>query len=169
MDAEAIQHKLSMTRDKLLSAIEALSDEALYEAGAYGDWSVADVLANVAAWESELVTGLSEVQRGKKPARLLAALKDVEKYDRTRFTEYKDRTLDLIFDDLQGSRIQLDIRLEDLTKRDLTDPRRYRWGKNKPLWQLIAASSFERERQFIPSIERFARQQAATRPAEEAE
>lgn len=161
---EELQNRLTGLRDKLLTTIADLPDEALSASGAVGDWSVAQVLGIVSAWEAELVTGLAEVQRGKRPARLLNALSQVEKYNAQRAAEQADRSLDDVFHDLQGARIHLEMRLEDLTDRDLNDPRRYRWSKNRPLWQWITQGSVDRERSFIPALQAFADRWLAQQP-----
>lgn len=167
ISVEQLQDRLAAARDRLLSAIEELPDEAYAEPGAYGDWSVQDVLANIAVWEAELVTGLSDAQRGKRPARLLAALAEADAYDAERYLENRDRSLEDIFDDLQGARIQLELRLEDLTDRDLNDARRYRWSKKLPLWRTIAAASFERERRYVEPLRDFAARWLAANAAED--
>jgi len=58
-DLETFLDHLDSGRERLLVAIEPLPDEALVAPGAYGLWSAADVLANRAAWESELVVTTS--------------------------------------------------------------------------------------------------------------
>ena len=86
--------KLDQSRERLLVAIEPLSDEVLLAANALGKWSIADLLVNLTAWESELVTGLLHIDQGKKPARLLAAMADAEAYSQKRFLENQGRDLD---------------------------------------------------------------------------
>lgn len=162
MNVETLQDNLTRVRENLLAAISDLPDEALLEPGVvFDDWRAADILGVIAAWESEVVTGLAEIQRRKKPTKLLHAIDDYEQLISNWQREFKDRSLDAIFDDLQGSRIQLEVRLEDLTDRDLNNPREFRWLKGKPLWPLLARNSYEREAKWIPSLLAFARRYAA--------
>ncbi len=164
MNVEQLQIKLDQGREKFLTAIELLPDEALLTSGAVAEWSVADVVAHLASWEAELVTGLAEIQRGRRPARLLAALADRATYNTERYAENQERSLDAIFDDWQGARIQLEVRLEDLTDRDLNDPRRYLWWQGKGLWTLIAELTYEHEQAHLPAVAAFAARWLAEHP-----
>jgi hypothetical protein len=162
MNVETLQENLTRVRENLLTAIGNLPDEALLEPGVvFNDWTISDILGVIAAWESELVTGLAEIQRRKKPTRLLNAAQEYDQFIVDQQREYKDRPLDAIFDDLQGSRIQLEVRLEDLTDRDLNNPREFRWLKGKPLWSFLARNSYEREAKWIPPLIAFANRYAA--------
>ncbi len=164
MTVERLQDKLAQAREKLLIALEPLPDEALEEAKAVGEWSVAQLLAHLASWEAELVTGLAEVQRGKRPARLLVALADREAYNVQCLADNVGRDLDSIFDDWQGARIQLEVRLEDLTERDLNEPRQYVWRQGKSLVSLIAELTYEHELAHEPAVRAFVRRWLAAHP-----
>jgi len=155
---EQILDALDNSRESLLLAVEPLSDNALQERLAVGQWSVADVLINITAWEAELVTGLMRLRQNKRPDRLLATLKDPKTYDRLRFEENQNRDLDQIFMDLQQSRVQVEEWLLEFSERDLTNPRRYHWLKGKALDDLIARTSYNRENQIVPRLETFTEQ-----------
>jgi hypothetical protein len=154
----AILDQLDSSREQVLTAIEALPDEALLVAGTVGDYSVADVLALQAAWEAELVTGLMRLNQRKKPERLLAALAKPEAYDARRYAELKGRDLDLIFDDLQQVRMQLEAWLEEFSERDLMGRNRYSWFGGKSLRQVIMTVCTEREAAYMADLARFAQQ-----------
>lgn len=159
-ELENILDRLDQSREKLLVAIEPLPDEALLEEGAVGQWSVADLLAILTAWEAELVTGLLRLDQGKKPTRLLQAMANREAYNKKRYTENKGRDLDRIFDDLQQVRAQLEDWLESFSSRQLTDRKRYKWFKGKSLVQIIAELSYGHEKQYIPALKAFAQKWA---------
>ena len=156
LNAEAILEALDETRERLLRALEILPDDALLEPRAVGEWSIAAVLDHLTAWESELVTALMRIDQGKRPARLLEIDADVDGYNAKRYAENRGRALDRIFDDLQRVRLQLEQWLEEVSDRDLTDPARYRWAQNKPLWQIIKANSFGHEAEHLTAVETFA-------------
>ena len=81
MNIETLEDNLTRIREHVLTTIEPLPDEALLEPGViFNDWTVADVLGVIAAWESELVTGLAEIQRRKKPTKLLEAARTYDDY-----------------------------------------------------------------------------------------
>jgi hypothetical protein len=156
MNRDELFEALDSAREQLLLAIEALPDEALLQPGVMDEWSIADVLAHLIAWESEMVTGLLRIDQGKTPTRLLAAFSDIDDYNSNRYQENKGRDLGRIFEDLQGVRIQLEDWLAEFSDRDLNDPERYAWSKGLPLWHIIAENSFRHETEHLPDIKAFA-------------
>ena len=153
---EFLLDALDATRERLLVAIEPLDDAALLEKNVAGDWSIADVLTNLTAWESELVTGLMKLNQNKRPGKLLDALADPDSYDRAFYEEVQNRKLDHIFDDLQLVRVQLEDWLSSFSEGDLTKPQRYKWLDGRSLRNLIAQTTYLREEKFLPAIEAFA-------------
>ena len=153
---EQLLDKLDSSRERLLIALESLPDDALLTPNTIGSWSVADLLGQQTAWESELVTGLMRVSQGKKPARLLAALNNAEEYGRLRQAENQNRDLDRIFDDLPQVRVQLEEWLEEFSEKQLSKKGHFPWLKNKSLMQLIAQLTYEREQRTLPQVEAFA-------------
>jgi hypothetical protein len=155
---ETLLLELDTTREQLLVTIEALPDEALLQTGTVGDWSVADVLINLTAWESEMVTAVMQIQQNKRPARLLAALAETEAYNQARFAENQDRTLDQIFDDLMKVRLELEEWVESFDDRDLTDTKRYKWLNGRALADLITQTTITNERRYLPALSTFAQE-----------
>ena len=155
MQRDEILEQLDTSRVRLLEVIEPLPDEALLEPGVSGSWSIADVLAHLTAWESELVTALLRIDQGKKPGRFLAAMADIEAYNAQRYRENEGRELERIFDDFQSVRFQLELWIEEFSDRDLADPKRYSWAKGKPLCSFIEDNSFGHESEHIPDIKAF--------------
>ncbi|MFZ0548182.1 MAG: DinB family protein [Candidatus Promineifilaceae bacterium] len=156
MKVSEILDQLDENREKLLVAIEPLPDEALLESGAMGDWSIADILAHLTAWESEMVTGLMQIKQGKKPTRMLEAFNDVDGYNARRYEENKGRDIDRIFDDLQGVRLQLEQWLEEFSDKDMSDPKRYNWSEGQTLAHIVEENSFGHDAEHLPEIESFA-------------
>ncbi|MBX3058341.1 MAG: ClbS/DfsB family four-helix bundle protein [Anaerolineae bacterium] len=153
---EQLLAELDDAREQLLVVIEVLPDDALTQPGAVGDWSIADVLVNLTAWESEAVTALMQMEKGKRPTRLLAALAEVEAYNQARYEENQERELDRVFDDLMKVRLELEEWLEAFSDRDLTDGQRYKWLNGRPLAHLIRQLTIENERRYLPAIAAFA-------------
>jgi hypothetical protein len=153
---EQILDALDSSRERLLVALDELPDEALLAPNTVGNWSVADLLVQQTAWESELVTGLLRVAQGKKPARLLAALENMEEYGRLRYEENQGRDLDRIFDDLPQVRVQVEEWLEEFSEKQLSKKGQFSWLKNQTLAQLIAQLTYEHEQRYLPQIEALA-------------
>jgi hypothetical protein len=153
IDHETLLDELDRSRERLLVAISPLPDTALLAPGVVGDWSLRDVLVHLTVWEAELVTALMRLDQGKQPERLLAALAGRDAYNAARLKENEGRALDVIFDDLQGVRFQLEGWLEEFSRKDLTRPDRYKSLNGMPLWRLIAMTSYEHEAEHLPAIE----------------
>jgi uncharacterized damage-inducible protein DinB len=156
MKAEEILEEVDNSRERLLMALEALPDEALAAPGAMGEWSIADLLVHLVAWESELVTALLRLDQGKRPVALLDAIANMDAYNARVFTENRGRDLDRIFGDLQGVRLQLEQWLDAFSEHDLNDPNRYSWTDGLPLWRIIRENSYGHELEHLPAIEAFA-------------
>jgi len=157
MNSDTLLDELETTRERLLVALEPLSDEALTQPETIGPWSVADVLAHLTAWESELVTALMRLKSGQKPARFLESAADVEAFNSQVHQENKGRDLDRIFADFHGVRVQLERWLENFSDQELTDPQRFRWLKGQPLLEVIKQCSFGHELEHLPEIEAYSR------------
>ncbi len=155
-EIEQLLDALDNSREQLLVALNRLPDDALLAPNSVGKWSVADLLVQLTAWESELVTGLMRMSQGKKPTRLLDALKDAEAYGRLRYEENKERNLDRIFDDLPQVRIKLEEWLEEFSEKQLGKKGHFPWLKNQSLAQLIAQSTYEKEQHYLPQVEALA-------------
>ncbi len=152
---EALFDALDESRERLLVAIEPLDDDALLQKQVVGEWSIADVLTNITAWEAELVTGLLRLDQNRQPGKLLGALADPAAYDRVQFDDTQNRDLDQIFDDLQQVRVQTEDWLSAFSERDLTDWQRYNWLDGRSLLEIIEATTYRRELSFLPAIESF--------------
>lgn len=155
MNRDELLEELENSRIQILELLEPLPDDTLVEQGTIGEWSIADVLAHLTAWESELVTLLMQVDQGKKPEKWFQAVKDIQAYNVQRYQENKGRDLDRIFDDFHGVRIQLEEWLEEFSDRQLNDPEFYPWAKGRPLWLFIKECSFGHEEEHIEDLEAF--------------
>ena len=155
MNKEEIFDQLDLSRERLLVALEPLPDEAFQQLGVMDNWTLADILAHLTAWESELVTALQRIKQGKNPARIMAALADVNGYNELRFEENKNRDLGRILDDLQALRLHLEEWLDEFTDQDLNEPNQYPWSKGHRLWRLVEGNSFGHELQHLHDIEEF--------------
>ena len=152
---ELLLDTLDDSRERLLVAIEPLDDEALLEKNVVDEWSISDVLTNITAWESELVTGLMKLDQNKRPGKLMDALADPAAYDRAFTNAMQDRDLDQVFEDLQLVRIQVEDWLSEFSERDLTNPKRFRGLDGRTLRSVIAQTPYPREEKFLPAIEAF--------------
>lgn len=153
---EDLLDQLDTVRERTLVALEALPDEALVTPGVIGRWSIADLLSILTAWDAEVVTGMMQLQAGKSPERLLAALRNPDIYNAQRYQDARGRTLDVIFDDFQRSRTKLEEWLSELTERALTDPKHFRSLGGASLGRIIADATHRHETRYLPFLTTFA-------------
>ena len=148
--------RLFQSRERLLVALEMLPDEALWQSGAIGEWSIVDLLNVLTAWDSELVTAMMRLEKGQKPDKLLAAMVDREAFAARVVVQGRERNLDAIFDDLQGSRMHVEEWLEFFSERQLTNSKQFKWFEGKSLLQVVEAFSTTQEKAYLPMLEAFA-------------
>jgi hypothetical protein len=153
---EDLLDRLDAARERTLMALETLPDEALTQPGVIGRWSIADLLSILTAWDAEVVTGLMQLQGGKPPERLLAALRNPDIYNAQRYQDAQGRQLDVVFDDFQSSRLHLEEWLSRLSERALTDPRHYKALGGESLGRLIARATHDHEARYLPFLSTFA-------------
>jgi hypothetical protein len=152
MDKNELLKALITTREEFRQAVDGLPDEALLEPGINGDWTIKDLMAHIMLWESELVKLLWEVQEGRKPSTIHFQKQNTDQTNARWYQENKSRPLDVVLEDFEGVRRQTIRRLEGFQNRDLTDPKRFPWLKDEPLWQWIAGDTFDHEAEHIAQI-----------------
>ena len=142
MNKNELVTSLNTSRQRLVDAINDLSDLEQIEPGPDGGWSVKDILAHLAACEAELVTALARDVAHNKPPRLWGISEaEVEKQNTQWHGENKDRPLDRVRDDFAGVRKQLLRQVAALNDKDLTDPKKYKWLDGKTLADYIAGEA----------------------------
>lgn len=103
------------------------------------------------------MTAINQLDRGKKPERLLGLLANPKPFDQQTHSENAERDLDRVFNDFQKVRFQLEEWLETLTKKQLFDKHVYgKWLGGRSLADLITDLTYKADERFIPSLEMFA-------------
>lgn len=145
MTKSEILTALNEGRERFLEAIEDLTPDQMKETGVVGEWSVKDTLVHLTRWEAELVKLLWQASQGQKPTSAHFSSSSVDDLNARWYQESRSRPLERILEDFHGVRAQTVRRVEDFSDEDLTDPKRYLWLNDAPLWEWIAGDSFEHE------------------------
>src|SRR5262245_28967937 len=83
--------ELARSRAALLEAIAGLDEDAMERKGIVGEWSVKNVLAHVAAWESWVVQTLpARLETGRTPDALRARVADEDRYNAEEVAEREE-------------------------------------------------------------------------------
>lgn len=154
MNKQQLLTALNEERAKFLKAIEGLSDEQMTEKGVIDDWSLKDILAHIATWESEMVTFIAQMKQGKKPHTNLMSGK-VEELNAEFYKNNKNRPLARILADFHGVRKQTIKQVELLSEKELTDPKHSPHTKGNALWEIIEGDSFGHEAEHREQIEKW--------------
>lgn len=162
MTKENLLEQLELSRIQVLEAIESLPDEALVEAESIGSRSVADLIALQSTWESELITGMLKLDQGKKPDRLLKAMRNSSTYARERILENRGRSLDDIFDDWQRVRIKLEEWIDSFSQKAIMDSKKFKHLQGQSLANIIEKLTVRQESSYAPHIKEYADRWLAT-------
>jgi hypothetical protein len=142
--------ELSSARFELLEALAGLTPEDMLITGVVGLWSVKDILAHLAAWESEVVTALNQVQNKRMPS--ILKIDDIDEWNDEQYRTNIRRSMEVIQADFEGVHRMLARMIQDFDERSLLDNRRYPWMEGEPLWYLIEENVTLHEREHAASI-----------------
>lgn len=121
-------------RAALDALIATLDDRQMHEPAFEGGWSVKDLLAHIAAWESVCISWIETGERGETPDRP-AAISDEEAAainERT-YRENRDRDLDDVRTASRASYERTIATIERLDEAALTDGKRFPWTSGRPV------------------------------------
>jgi uncharacterized protein (TIGR03083 family) len=153
------------TRAEILAALErehqaledvlaGLAPEQLTTPIRDDGWTIKDILAHIAAWESEMVTALFHASRGLGGTPSLGkAVENMDAWNAQRHAENAGRSLDRILGDWRGVRQALVQRLESWDDRTINQS--VRWRPGRTFAELIEANSYGHEAEHREEIARW--------------
>jgi len=150
-------HRITRAYERLRGLIAGVDPVRLSTDPVFDGWTVKDVLAHLAAWQSITVTNLFRLERGQP---VLYARLDPQKLDElnARFhAELKDWPLEKVLADLEGSYRQLINRISLLSEPELNDPRHFKQLRGRPLGQVIAENTSQHYEEHLPALEAWRR------------
>ncbi len=153
MTRQELIDRITRAYERLRELIAGVEPGRLTAEPVFNGWTVKDVLAHLAAWQSITVTNLFRLERGQP---LLYANLDPKKVDELNarfYQELKDWPLEKVLADLEGSYRQLVNRIRLLSEEEVNDPRHFKQLRGRPLWQLIAENTSEHYAEHLPALE----------------
>ncbi len=151
MTKDELLKQLAENRAQLNALIQDVSEEALTQPGAYGEWSVKDVLEHISRWESELIQVLFQAAQGAEPESEVFN-PEYLKVNEVWYQESKDRPLDRVQADFQAVRKQLIKRLTTFPDPQLTTLGVYPWMKKQALIDLIKNIALDHEVEHLEGL-----------------
>lgn len=160
MTKTRILELMQKERAALERTLGRLSDQQKTQPGVEGSWSVKDILAHISDWERRSVQWIQESLRGEVPQRPAPGMTwdDLDGLNEQIYLSNKDRALDEVLADFQHSYQRLLQTVEALTEEDLIDPQRFAWRAGHPLWNLVAANTWEHYQEHAESINQWLKQ-----------
>jgi hypothetical protein len=122
-------------------------------------WSIKDTIGHVTYYEGWLLNWLEAAARGQVTVGTLRDLLDVDARNAIIFRENRDRSLEDVRQESRHVFERLLLLVKLLPEQDLLDPHRFEryitpfWETGRPLWQCIAADSYEHYREHMPAIQ----------------
>lgn len=156
MSKQDVLDQLDQARERLLTALEGLPPDAMLRPGVIGLWSVKDILAHLCAWESELITALSKLDK-QMPE--IMKIEDINEWNGEQYHLNAPRPLDVVLEDLQGVHKHLLQAVQALDEKTLTDARKFRWMEGEPLAYLVAANAYWHEQEHAEQIQEWRKAQ----------
>ncbi len=114
--------QLHDARERLLASYGGLSDEEMQEQGASGDWSVAQALAHIAAWDRETTAAFKTMLKGERPPFLDLDDEGIQEFNIEHYDTSKDVTPDEAVTELLAAREELVTLLRDIDNKTMFAP-----------------------------------------------
>ena len=109
-------------RERLLASIEGLSDEKLTKPGVKGDWSVRDILCNIAAWDRAATECFRAMLTGERRPLLDMDEDGVEQFEEANYAANKDKPPAEALAELTNAREELVSFLRDVPNTEMFAP-----------------------------------------------
>lgn len=152
MNKVFILSKLETGRNDILALLELFSQEQMEIPGVIGDWSLKDLLVHLTRWEAELVKLLWQAKREIQPSTIHFSQESTDAINERWFEESKTRDLDKVWQDFDTVREQTIRRVKEFSDTELVNPGYFKWSQGKPLWEWIAADSYDHEAEHRENI-----------------
>src|SRR5579859_2855855 len=142
----------------MLQALDGLSPDAMLRPGVVGMWSVKDILAHLAIWQSELITALSQLEWPDRVPEIVQ-IEDIDEFNAQEYRANVRRSLDVVLEDFHGVHKHLLKMVDDVNEKWLDDPRKFPWMEGEGLWYLIAENGYWHEEEHAENIKQWRQEQ----------
>ena len=116
-DIDQVLEENAKARAELLEAVDAIPSERRLET-AFGEWSVKDVVVNIAAWQDAFAQGLELLARGERPVMPDFEDNDIDRWNGDRQRESQDQSWETVLGRLSAARERHDAAVRGLGALD---------------------------------------------------
>lgn len=135
--------RLKTERSRLLNNLKGLSSEDLCTPGVVGDWSVKDVLAHLADWESHMPIWIEASRRGETPVTPEPDLtwKQLEEFNRRVYERHRERSPEDILAYFHHVHEEFMAMVEAMPEEEMLTPAYYALTGKGAVYDWLAAYS----------------------------
>lgn len=147
-----VLEQLYAERRRLELLISRLNDAQLQESGVMSAWSIKDIMAHVSFWEDRGSQILDAALHNRKPE-IFDQPFDLDALNAAAYAQYKDRPLTEVRTRFYESFRQYATLVESLSEDQLSNPNRYDWAEDTPMWQYVESDGTHHYREHADQIE----------------
>ena len=160
MEKAALLDKIEKEHKALEALLYRLNGTEMTGPHVYGELTVKDVIAHIAAWEKMEVGWIEVSLRGEKVVRYATGFEAGDEWGEVGerlnehiFKENRDKPLADVLADYRHAHERILRVVERLSEEDLNDPHRFDWWNGEPIWTSIAGNTYEHVREHRELIE----------------
>ncbi len=152
IDRDAMLTQVRAERARLEAVLARVPADRLTEMGVEGDWSVKDLMAHIAAWETQMVRWIETALRGDTPADLALSDEQIDAMNTGFYVGSRDRPLGQVRAEFTASYLRALDLISTVSEDDLFDPDRFPWRQGRPLWYMVGGNTFWHYREHREAI-----------------
>jgi hypothetical protein len=153
MDRFELLNEIRTGRKKLKRALEQVDRTAWEKPGMDGGWSVKDMLAHLAFWESRTLTLYRAVKNNREPSPSLKD-RDIDDVNAEVYTERKAWPLEKVIQDEEQAYQELLELVESVPEEDLFGPYRFALLENRPFYEWVDGNTYGHYAEHIDMLEK---------------
>lgn len=139
-------------RVQLTTLISQIPADRMLETGIESDWSIKDILAHIAAWETKMSQVFAEIRTNEAPSDWPTTDEAVNALNAHFYETNRDKSLAQVMSDFEAAYPKALAAAEAMSEADLFDPHRYEWRQGRPLWWMVAGNTYGHYEDHIPNI-----------------
>jgi hypothetical protein len=145
MKKTELKERVHESHEKLIKALDGLTEEQATRVGLTSEWSIKDALAHIVAWEFEGVRIINEIQQGTwQPRRLDHQM--IDDFNAQAVTDRRERSMREVADEFNIAHMEMERVIESLP--DEVD-------ESSPAYKFVEGVTFKHHAHHAAQIEKY--------------
>ena len=140
-------------RAELVNLVNQIPENRMLDQGVESDWSMKDVLAHIAAWETKLSQVFADVQASDVQPDWPTTDAAVDALNAQFHADNQTKSLAVVMSEFETSHAQALAATEAMPAADLFEADRFLWREGRPLWWMVAGNTYGHYGDHIPAIQ----------------